>query len=139
MSNGMKQQYRGPRPLSIPKERPVDPVEGLPNVPVADAEPLPFVGFGDMEKVTLTLPLAPIEDWDADRNQTTRTESWHVDCQFRDRHQQKAFYRLYKGLDVAGVRLNSGDRIHSAADVLRWLAEQIELTSANNNQKGAFQ
>lgn len=64
----------------------------------------------------LTLPLAGV----AEVGYTRR----HVEVQLNG-PQSVAMRRLLDGMDATGCRLENGRRVASAADVVRWILEQV--------------
>lgn len=50
----------------------------------------------------------------------------HVDCQLRTPEQRENLKRISIGLDQAGARLKSGQRVTNYAEAIRWLLERIE-------------
>jgi len=114
-----------------PGQEPVFPSSSLPLSPSSSAigaseiSPLTIQRDHALSRVSISIPLADPPD-----TQVHRLNAWHVDCQFRNDEERKAFRKVQEGLVVLGVRLNDGRPIVSGADAVRWIVQQVAAAIA---------
>lgn len=90
-------------------------------VPAASAAPAKAEGPHELRTVSIDVPLRIPP--------TPRYAARHVEVQL-DNGQAQTLRSLLDAVDERGERLQSGRRVVSAADALRWLLERVGLQSA---------